>query len=165
MFIQIFVLCLAVLITACSGVFSQTPKNVSLSMCSKVSMNSPSIISPRLRLIAREERLPPVGIPAQLDRNIGFADIFIRLDNPKDAKIQLVLEKIEICDVSHDVLQNFSFLPQTIELKPLENSELVFHLKNKTGYAKKGKVKAILRYRFENKEYVIESDAVAIISH
>lgn len=166
MLFQMCVLCLAVLITACNGVFSQTPKNVLPSLGSQITMkNTPSMLSPHLRLIAREEKLPPVGISAQSDRDIGFADVLVRLENPKNATIQVVFEKIEICNVSTSTLENFSFSSQTVELKPLENTELVFHLKNKTGYLQKGKVKAILSYHFANNEYVIESEAVNIVGH
>jgi len=113
-------------------------------------------------LRAREEQVPPRGIPLQADRDLAFADVFVRLQNPQTQVVRLTLEKIDICNIPSNQLQDFSFSAQPVELKPLENSELVFHLSNKTGYTGGHQVKAVLTYRVSDQRYMIESDAVDV---
>ncbi|MCA2720088.1 MAG: hypothetical protein ACK5QJ_14660 [Microcystis sp.] len=115
-----------------------------------------------VELLAKEERYPPDGIPPQANRDIGFADVFVHLENSQETIIKLKIQKIEIRNASDSKLQDFSFVPQTVELKPLENSELVFHLSNKTGYVGQDKVKAVLAYQVKNQVRVIESEAVTV---
>lgn len=131
-----------------------TPKNSML--------GTNSIIIKSLTLMAREEKLAPLGQPPKRDRNIGFADVFLTMENLKEANTTLVIEKIQIQDVTSGSLQLVSQKPETISLNPLENSVNDFHLTNKTGYATKGQVKAIVTFRISDQVQVIQSLPVDI---
>ncbi|MBW4504933.1 MAG: hypothetical protein KME64_00205 [Scytonematopsis contorta HA4267-MV1] len=121
-----------------------------------------NIIIKSLTLMAREEKLPPLGQPPKPNRDIGFADVFLTLENPKEANATLVIEKIQIQDVTSSSLQLVSQKPQVISLGPLENSVNDFHLTNKIGYTTRGQVKAIVTYRINDQVQVIQSSPVDI---
>jgi hypothetical protein len=116
----------------------------------------------KVTLMAKEETLPPLGVPKNPNRDIGFASVFVRLENPQEKTIKVMIEKIEIRNEYDGKLQFFTFSPQTIELKPLENSEIAFQLSNKIGYGGQEKVKAIVTYRIGNQVKVIDSEAVSV---
>jgi hypothetical protein len=116
----------------------------------------------KVTLIAREQKLPPLGVPADPQRNIGFASVLIRLENPQETPVTVTITKIEIRNSSDGQLQDFTQTPRVIELKPLENSELAFQLTNKNGYIGKDKVKAIVSYEIENQSRAIASEAVEV---
>lgn len=113
-------------------------------------------------LIAREEKRPPTGVTPRRNRNIGFADIFLTIENTKEASTNLVIEKIQIQDVINGRLQLMKQEPKQISLKPLENSVNDFHLNNKTGYPTKNQVKAIVTYRIGAQVGVMESSPVNV---
>jgi hypothetical protein len=69
---------------------------------------------------------------------------------------------VEIRSLSNGELQNFQQSLQEIQLKPLENSEVVLQLINKSGYAAKDKVKAIVTYQIGDKISIIESEPVEV---
>lgn len=121
-----------------------------------------NIVIKNLTLMAREEKLPPLGQPPKPNRDIGFADVFLTVENTKEAKTTLVIEKIQIQDAINGSLQLVSQNPEAIHLNPLENSVNDFHLTNKTGYATKGQVKAIVTYRINDQVQVIQSAAVDV---
>lgn len=114
-----------------------------------------------ITLNAREDRLPPLGKPIDHDRNIGFADVFLKIENPKQEPITLVIHSIEIQD-SNSAVQLASQSPQEFHLKPLENSVNDFHLTNKTGYLTQGKVKAVINYQIAGVTHIAESSLVEI---
>jgi hypothetical protein len=117
------------------------------------------------QLIAREEIRPPLGISPQPNRDIGFASIFVNLENHQDINQSVTIQKIEIRNIGDNRLQFFTFESRRIELKPLENSVIDIQLTNKTGYVGQGKVKAIVTYQVGNQVEKIESEVVDIDRH
>jgi len=119
----------------------------------------------KVSLLSQEKRLPPLGIPPQADRDIGFATVFFSLENHQMKNQTVMIKNIEVRNVSDHKLQSFSFEPKQIELKPLENSVIDIHLTNKTGYSGKGQVKAIITYQIGEEVNTIESQAVEVDRH
>ncbi|MFM6200094.1 MAG: hypothetical protein ACKPE1_13300, partial [Dolichospermum sp.] len=70
--------------------------------------------------------------------------------------------KVEIRNLSNEELQSFQHSPQEIQLKPLENSEVVLQLTNKSGYIGSDKVKAIVTYKIAEETNIIESEPVEV---
>ncbi|MBD2136689.1 hypothetical protein H6F32_03585 [Anabaena sp. FACHB-1237] len=116
----------------------------------------------KVSLLSQENKLPPLGVPPQPNRDIGFATVFITLENPQEKNQTVKIEKVEIRNVTDKKLQPFQFKPKSVELKPLENSVVDIHLTNKTGYVGKDKVKAIITYKIGNQTSVIESQPVTV---
>jgi hypothetical protein len=131
-------------------------------LVSQTSMNSQNLEIKTVTLQAREEKRLPTGQAPTANRDIGFASVFLRLENPKEKDINLIIKSIQIQNVSDGSLQMASQSPQEIRLRPLENSENAFHLTNKTGYSGQGQVKAVITYQLGNQEAVIESSAVEV---
>ncbi|MDB9437142.1 hypothetical protein PN450_10085 [Dolichospermum lemmermannii CS-548] len=119
----------------------------------------------KVSLLSQENKLPPIGIPPQPNRDIGFATVFISLENHQQKNQTVIIKKIEVRNVSDHKLQSFSFQPKQIELKPLENSVIDIHLTNKIGYAGKDRVKAIITYQIGSQVNKIESEAVEVDRH
>lgn len=69
---------------------------------------------------------------------------------------------MEIRNLSNKQLQSFQQSPQEIQLKPLENSEVVLQLTNKSGYIGRDQVKAIVTYKIAEETSIIESKAVEV---
>ena len=147
-------------ITAC-GVLSTYADAPSDSLPA-LTMNSNRSLVKKVTLIAREENLPPLGVPIDPQRNIGFASVFLRLENPQLTSVTVRVNKVEIRSLSSGKLQNFQHSPQEIQLKPLENSELVLQLTNKSGYIGSDKVKAIVTYQIGDETSIIESEPVEV---
>lgn len=137
----------------------------SMQVHSTIQTTMPSIRNVAIRSItlqAREEIQPPVGIPPRPNRDIGFATVFLRVENPKQEDATLIVKSVEIRNVSDGARQDFSQPAQAINLRPLENSELAFHLTNKTGYSGQDRVKAVVTYEVGEQLLVIESDPVEV---
>lgn len=115
----------------------------------------------RVTLLAREERNPPDGLPPRVDRPIGLASVFLYFENPGLEDVTIVLETIEIQTVDGQP-QPFEFSSTDIHLRPLEHSELLFHLSNTVGYVGHGPVQAIATYRVGDRQYHLTSDPVEI---
>ena len=147
-------------ITAC-GVLS-TYADAQSDYLPALTMNSNSSLVKKVTLIAREENLPPLGVPIDPQRNIGFASVFLRLENPQLTSVTVRVTKVEIRNLSNEELQIFQHSPQEIQLKPLENSEVVLQLTNKSGYIGRDKVKAIVTYKIAEETSIIESKAVEV---
>ena len=147
-------------ITAC-GVLS-TYADAQSDYLPALTMNSNSSLVKKVTLIAREENLPPLGVPIDPQRNIGFASVFLRLENPQLTSVTVTVTKVEIRSLSSGKLQNFQHSPQEIQLKPLENSELVLQLTNKSGYIGSDQVKAIVTYKIAQETNIIESEPVEV---
>ena len=116
----------------------------------------------KVSLLSRENKLPPVGIPNQSNRDIGFATVFLSLENHQEKNQTVTIKNIEIRNASDLQLQSFSFETRQIELKPLENSVIDIHLANKIGYVGEDPVKAIVTYQIGSQVNVIESEAVEV---
>ena len=147
-------------ITAC-GVLSTYANSQSDSLPA-LTMNSNRSLVKKVTLIAREENLPPLGVPIDPQRNIGFASVFLRLENPQLTSVTVRVTKVEIRNLSNEELQSFQHSPQEIQLKPLENSEVVLQLTNKSGYIGRDQVKAIVTYKIAEEISIIESEAVEV---
>ena len=115
-----------------------------------------------VNLLAREENLPPPGVFPDPERDIGFATVFIYLENKYQKDIKVRVNRVEIRNVSDETLQPFSQPPQEIYLKPLENSKISFDLTNPTGYIGQDRVKAVVTYQIGEKIKVIESEPVEV---
>ena len=116
----------------------------------------------KVSLLSQENKLPPLGIPPQRNRDIGFATVFVSLENHQMKNQTVIIKKIEVRNVSDHKLQSFSFQPKQIELKPLENSVIDIHLTNKMGYSGKDQVKAIITYQIGSQVNTIESNPVNV---
>ena len=147
-------------ITAC-GVLSTYANSQSDSLPA-LTMNSNRSLVKKVTLIAREENLPPLGVPIDPQRNIGFASVFLRLENPQLTSVTVRVTKVEIRNLSNEELQSFQQSPQEIQLKPLENSEVVLQLTNKSGYIGRDQVKAIVTYKIAEEISIIESEPVEV---
>ena len=123
----------------------------------KVVSSQENILIGEVRLQAREEKKLPLGATPNPNRDIGFASVFIRFENPQEADVNLTIKKIEIRNTSDNKVQMVQSSPQKIIFKPLENSEEVFHLTNKTGFSQKNQVKAFITYQIGEQVDVIES--------
>ncbi len=124
--------------------------------------HSDNLMIKQVTLQAREEKHAPVGISPTRDRDIGFADIFVKLENPEMIDISLTIQRVEIQD-SHTsqvylAMQN----PKQIHLRPMEFAVSALHLKNKAGYPGHSPVKAVVIYQLQGVEQVIESSPVEI---
>jgi hypothetical protein len=124
--------------------------------------NAPSVKI--VQFIPTQENKPPLGVPQKADRDVGFATVFVGLENPQETEVEIAILNIEIRNVSDGRLQDFqqAQLPQTIKLKSLENSQIAFYLSNKTGYLGSDRVKAIVIYKIGSRIISIESEAVEL---
>jgi hypothetical protein len=132
---------------------------------STMSMTSQDLQIKSVTLSAREEKRQPIGQALTPNRDIGFASVFLRLENPKQKDVNLIIKSIQIQNISDGSLQMISQSPQEIRLRPLENSENAFHLKNKTGYSGLGQVKAVITYQVGDQVAIIESNPVEVNRH
>lgn len=158
------VVLLALAINAgCSSLPVTQTKNLQVSPMNEAAMSSLENISIKnITLQAREEKTPPDGVPHQQNRDIGFASVFLRLENAKEEDVSLTVQRIEIRNTSNGNVQLSDSSPQVIRLRPLENSEVVFHLTNKTGYSQHNQVKAVINYTIGDRMQVIESTPVEV---
>lgn len=135
------------------------------SMVVQKNTESPEIQVIKVTLLAREESTPPIGETPLANRDMGFASVFIRLKNLQQADSKITIKNLKIVNVIDGRVQNFIFSPQEFVLRPLENAEQVFHLRNKTGYLGKDTVKAIVTYQIGNLVSEINSDATPVTRH
>lgn len=152
---------LALTITACSLLPSSASSQEVLPSVNIMPTNQ-AILVKSVILISREQKTPPLGVGQKPNRDIGLAAVFLRLENKLLDKVTVSIKSIEIRNVTDDKLQNFHQFTQKIQLKPLENSEVVFHLKNQTGYFDHQQVKAVVTYQINEQVTVIESPGVEI---
>lgn len=155
-------LILALTITACSFLPANA-KNQKVSQPIKAAMPAnQDILIKSVTLISREQKTPPLGVAKKPNRDIGFASVFLRLENKLLDNVTVSIKSIEIRNVGDGKVQNFHQPPQEIHLKPLENSEIVLHLTNKTGYFGHQQVKAVVTYQIKEQVTVIESQGFAV---
>jgi hypothetical protein len=126
-------------------------------------MTMPRIAVNHVKLLAREEKSAPLGAPPQADRPVGFADVFIYLENPGLETQEIRIDHIEIRDSFGVILEDA--IAQTVELKPMQHSEQDFHLTNRKGYSWWGRVRAVVTYTVGDRTQVIESLPVQVKRH
>lgn len=112
-------------------------------------------------LLAREEINPPVGQSSTPNRDIGFATVFLSLENQQKADSKIKILSISIINTDNKI-QNFDFPTKEIILRPLENSEQAFYMTNKTGYSDSDKVKALVTYQIGEQLSTVVSDFVQV---
>lgn len=147
--------------SACKQAFFAHYPQIDLEFEQSVSSKTTLSVS-NITLRAREEKLLPPGATPNPNRDIGFASVFLRLENLNLEKAKLIVKKIEIRNTFNHQVQMVDLSPQEIHLRPLENREESFEITNKTGYFKYGQVKALITYQTGDIEEVIESKPVAI---
>ncbi|MCG5060285.1 MAG: hypothetical protein KA714_20495 [Limnoraphis sp. WC205] len=133
-----------------------------LNLLFQPSLASTSVQMKIISLSVREERRLPSGATPDPNRDIGFASVLIRLENSQEKTQIIVIDKIEIKGVFNPVVYCINNEPKIIDLKPLENSDMVFHLTNKTGYIGQDRVKAFIYYRINNQKGILESQSVEV---
>jgi hypothetical protein len=171
--IKILVLLALATSTGCSSVPFTPANNLQVSPSIETAM--PSTTNPVVRsvtLLAREERRHPVGVPSQPNRDIGFASVFLRIENTKEENTILTIKNVEIRNASDGTVQAFSrppqeihSIPEEIRLTPLANAEIGFHFTNKTGYLGQDKVRAVVTYQIGEQVSVVMSDPVEVNRH
>jgi hypothetical protein len=139
-----------------------TSSQMSLAQTSEVASKQVAI---RVSLLSKEEKLPLLGTLPQTNPDVGFASIFLNLENHQEQNQIITIQNIEIRNKSDRYLQAFPFQLQKIELKPLENSVIAIHLTNKIGYVGQDQVLAIVSYQIGDRINIIESKAVEIDRH
>lgn len=153
-------------ITQESNLFEATATNQTIKAKNINSMPDSTHVSIKVsQLIAREELRSPLGVSSQTNRDIGFASVFLSLENHQETNQSIIIQNVEILNISDRQLQSFTFEPKKIELKPLENSVIDIHTTNKTGYIGQDRVKAIVTYQIGDHINVIESKSVEIDRH
>ena len=119
----------------------------------------------KVSLIAREEKLPPIGAKPDANRDIGFATVLLTLENHQEKNQTIIIQNIEIYSVADNQLQPFAFTSKQIDLKPVENAMIDLHLTNKTGYLGQGRVKAVVTYQIGDRLEKSESEYVDVERH
>lgn len=159
---SIFVIC-AIAATV-SNLPLSSANNSKIPLTAQMTINPAEMtqIIKNVTLIAKEEKLPPLGIPNKSDRDLGFASVFLRLENPQQKDVAITIQNIEIRNADNGEKQNFTYSSQNMTLKPLENAEIAFHLTNKIGYIGQDRVKAIVTYQIGEMVDFIESDVVEV---
>jgi hypothetical protein len=132
-------------------------------LITQASMASTNVHIKSVKLVARERKKNFFsGQSPQPNRDIGFASVFLRIENPNEENANLVIQSIEVRNASDGKVQMTSQAPEEIHLKPLENYENVFSLTNKTGYSGHNRVKAVITYEIQGRVQVIESSPVEV---
>lgn len=161
--VRIVVLVALAINAGCSSLPVTQTKDLHVSPMNETAMSSIANISIKnITLQAREEKTPPDGVPDRQNRDIGFASVFLRIENPKEEDVSLTVQRVEIRNTADGAVQLSDSSPQQIRLRPLENSEVVFHLTNKNGYSEHKQVKAVINYRIGDRMQVIESTPVEV---
>ena len=62
----------------------------------------------KVSLLSQENKLPPLGIPPQAHRDIGFATVFVSLENHQMKNQTVIIKNIEVRNVSDHKLQSFN---------------------------------------------------------
>jgi len=119
----------------------------------------------KVSLIAREEKLPPIGAKPDANRDIGFATVFLNLENHQEKNQTIIIQNVEIYSITDHQLQPFTFASKQIELRPLENAMIDMHLSNKIGYCGKEQVKAVVTYQIGDHLVKVESESVDVERH
>jgi hypothetical protein len=158
---SLFLLLLAIA-SSTLGIDPQIYHPLSILYPQEVAMPASLITVKDIHIVAREQRKTPIGKPSQSNRDIGFATVFLTIENLKQKPARLVVQKIQIRDAENVIVPMDARTPQEIILKPLEQSITDFHLTNKIGYSTHYPVKAVVTYQFDQQTHTIESNLVEI---
>ena len=119
----------------------------------------------KVSLLASEEKLSPIGIDPDANRDIGFATVFLNLENHQEKNQTITIQNIEIRSITDNQIQPFAFTSKQIKLHPLENAMIDIRLSNQTGYIGKDRVKAVVTYQIGDRLAQVESNNVDIERH
>ena len=112
--------------------------------------------------LAREEfELPPGSIPEK-KRPIGFASIFITIENDLDIDTTIRINNVQIINADTKVLIMQQSHSQDIALEPLEYAETVLKLTNQTGYPGIEQVQAVVNLIVQGQQQILTSPPVTI---
>jgi hypothetical protein len=121
------------------------------------------MVTVTVSLAAKEDTLPPLGLPPKPDRDLAFATVFVTLANQLETNQSVTLHALEIRTEPGQQPDPFAFTPQTVELKPLEHAVLDIQLRKPTLFLAKDRVKATVRYQVgPGPVLTVASEAVAI---
>jgi hypothetical protein len=149
------------LLIACSSHLIATSSPSMLPTSNAMSTATGITLQP-VTLQAREEKQSPPGQPPIADRDIGFADVFWQLENQRETDQTVVIEQIQIKDVTTGRVYMTTTAPQTLRLRPLESAAQDFHLTNKTGFPGKGAIQAIVTITIAGQTQVLTSSAIQV---
>lgn len=159
---NLLLLMVAFMITDLSNdLLKSIPINLPMTVFAQSTNSTPNIEIKKVTLLAREEKNPPIGQPPTPDRDIGFASVFVRLENNKQTVSKITITGISIVNANNQI-EDFEFFQKEITLRPLENSEHVFELRNKIGYFASDRVKAVVTYQIDNQVSFIDSEVVKV---
>jgi hypothetical protein len=122
-----------------------------------------SIVTPSISLQAWQEdpNLPPVGVPVDPDRPIGFAQVNFMLENKTENLIEVDIDRIEVQEaIGHRTLMTLR--GPKILLRGLEISPQQFRLTHSTGYGQIQNVEAVISYRIKDQSLIARSRPVTI---
>ena len=135
---------------------------ISSSIPTSPMITSTGILIQPITLQAREELLLPAGQISTSDRDKGFATVLVQFENQREQDKVITIESIEIQDASNGrIYMNLQF-PQTIHLRPLENSANDFHLTNKSGFSGRSPIKAVVTYQIDGRREVLTSNPIEV---
>ncbi len=123
-------------------------------------ININGLLLKNCKVTARTEMQPPVGSINAEKRPLGFATIFLDLENTQNVAQQVTIDHIEVQD-DRGRVQWAQMQPQVMTIQPLEYRANDFHLKQ-SGSLSRGKVKAVVYYQMGTARGQLVSDWVAI---
>jgi hypothetical protein len=115
-----------------------------------------------IALQVRDAQRPPVGKPVLADRDIGFADVVLQLENHREEQTTVVIDSIQIHEADTDRIYMATQIPKTIHLGPLEYSAQDVHLTNKTGFPGQGGVQAKVTLTIAGQRSTVMSSIVTV---
>lgn len=119
------------------------------------------VIVKQITLQVREEKFSPDGAAPKADRDVGFADVFLSVENLKQEQVNIVVKQIQILDAATNRVQLTTHHPIKVQLHSLESSVNDFHLTNKTGFKGVKTLKAVVIYQVGDRTQTVESEVVA----
>jgi hypothetical protein len=117
----------------------------------------------QVKLLARDaSQNRQTGRRLDLDRPIGFANLFLTLSNTETVTVTLKIQRIEIQEEQTGKVHLMTPTAQDISLRPLEQGEYALYLSNQMGYPNPNRVKAIVTYQVGEQHQTIESQFVEV---
>jgi uncharacterized protein YcfL len=132
-------------------------------LASNVAMLSSGIRLNNITVFAHEEASkPPAKLKTSSRHSVGFASVFLNVENLKQADTSLVIKQIQIQTVADGKVQMAIQPQEKISLSSFQNDEYVYHLSNQAGYPDQHRVKAVVVYHIGDQTETVESDPIEI---
>lgn len=123
---------------------------------------SPVVIREPLRLRAWEEDLPPLGVPPDPNRPIGYALLSVTFENTSLKRVEVKIESVTVRSAQNGRV--ISSLPSsTLILMPLEISPQQYQLFSRQGYGGDRKLTGSLVYTVEGRTYILTTGPVPVM--